>query len=197
MNRLPSYQLCWLWEIPEILLEQKLTTYDHRLLWFTVQLISINIYVQTSLHCNLQSKGLFSESIFLKIAIAQYQAVILLTQQCWGTFYRPFEEFINTFLGRKQWFMTSCFILKLRNIPKFRSYSLLVGWYASKCHLLFIWYFFLTFVISNFQILKKFRISKFLQLSNVISKLIKNVISFRFWPDFDFFLRSTCPEFQP
>ena len=50
------------------------------------------------------------------------------------------------------------------------------------------------FEFSNFE---KFRISKFLQLSNVISKLIKNVISFRFSPDFDFFLRSTCPEFQP
>ena len=111
-------------------------------------------------------------------------------------FYHPFEELINTFLGRKRWFMTSCFILKLRNIPKFRSYSLLVGWYASKCHLLFIWYFFLTFVISNFQILKNFAFLSFFSCQ----MWSRNWLKMLFRSDFDqistFFLGRLVPNFN-
>ena len=94
------------------------------------------------------------------------------------------------------WFMTSCFILKLRNIPKFRSYSLLVGWYASKCHLLFIWYFFLTFVISNFQILKNFAFLSFFSCQ----MWSRNWLKMLFRSDFDqistFFLGRLVPNFN-
>ena len=65
------------------------------------------------------------------------------------------EKWIKIFLESfAVQFMTRCCILKLWKIRKFRRYSLLIGWYASKCHFLFIWYFFLTFVISNFQLSK-------------------------------------------
>ena len=99
--------------------------------------------------------------------------------------------------GLKLWFMTSCFILKLRNNPKFRSYSLLVCWYASKCHLLFIWYFFLTFVISNFQILKNFAFLSFFSCQMWSRNWLKMLFRSDFHQISTFFLRSTCPEFQP
>ena len=99
-------------------------------------------------------------------------------------------------LGLKLWFMTSCFILKLRNNPKFRSYSLLVCWYASKCHLLFIWYFFLTFVISNFQILKNFAFLSFFSCQMWSRNWLKMLFRSDFHQISTFFLGRLVPNFN-